>query len=153
THRELVDALRNARSNAYDAVILADFEKPGLLSAVCQQKDFPIYIEVSLGGQHAALVHPRLKVVHVVSLPLEARLNYYESFEWLLDWLGVQGRRADRYSAIVRRPPGKPESPFRLFVSPFTSKHEPSLTYWSNLLALVSDCGAGALEFCVDAGV
>lgn len=153
THREVVDALRGASGDAFDVVMLADFEKPGLISTLCREHGAPTYVELSLGGQYVATVDRRTGRIHALGLPLEARLNYYEALDWLLEWLGFGGRRADRYEATVRRDPAATATPFRVFVSPFTSKHEPSLIYWSRLLGSIGDCAVDQIEFSVDAGV
>ena len=152
THSELAEALRGTSLGTFDAVIVADFEKPGLTPAICSRPSMRSYVEISLGAQCAIFADTRSGHIHAASMPMEARTNYYEVSEWLLDWLGIPVEPSRRYSGIVERKP-KDSGPFRIFVSPFTSKYEPSLLYWSKIIAsLKSLPHLRDVEFVLDAG-
>jgi hypothetical protein len=153
THAELVDAIRGASLGNFDAVLFADFEKPGLTPAFCSNAPVRTYIELSLGAQSAVFVDTRLGHAYASTLPMEARANYYEAAEWLLEWLGIPIDSTQRYADLIERSPRDDAGPFRIFVSPFTSKYEPSLQYWSRILGSLNrlSCSRG-LEFVLDAG-
>jgi hypothetical protein len=152
THAQLAEALGGTSLGTFDTVIMADFEKPGLTPAICSRPSMRTYIEISLGAQSAVFADAHSGRIHAASLPVEARLNYYEVFDWLLDWLGIPLEAGHRYSGIVERS-RKNAGAFRIFVSPFTSKHEPSLIYWTRLLASLSNLYASReIEVVLDAG-
>jgi hypothetical protein len=153
THAELVEALGGRSLGHFDAVVVADFEKPGLIPAICAAPTMRSYVEISLGAQCAVFADTRSMRIHAVSMPIEVRTNYYEVSEWLLDWLGIPVDPANRYAGIVERATKDTAGPFRIFVSPFTSKHEPSLLYWSKILNSLADVPCGRdVEFVLDPG-
>jgi hypothetical protein len=86
-------------------------------------------------------------------MPLDAPINYYKGIERLLAWCGIRAPREDRYPGLIRRGPAPSPPPLRIFVSPFTSKYDPSVAFWTTLLAsvypAVSEC---EIEFHIDPG-
>jgi hypothetical protein len=153
SHAELIEAINGRSFGAFDAVVFADFEKPGLTPGICVSPAIETYIELSLGGQCAVWVDTHSRRIHSVSMPIEARTNYYEVADWLMEWLGLPCLRGDFFGAFTNRPADDVSRPFRVFVSPFTSKYEPSVLYWSRLLNRLADLTSGrAVEFVLDAG-
>jgi hypothetical protein len=140
THRELLEILNSKNENntePFDLVIFGDFEKPGLAPLVCLEPQTRRYIEVSLGAQHAAVVDNASRSFRSTSLIPEARISYYAALDRLLDWLGIQRHKVDRYKDVVQYQKSAPLDSIRIFVSPFTSKYNPSLIYWSQMLSLL----------------
>jgi hypothetical protein len=139
THRELLDQLQGQGAlGNFDLVILADFEKPGLAVPVAREGTPTRYLEISLGAQCACAVENRTRRVWSMSMPLEARANYYDALTQMVEWLGLC-TESERYWGILRRKPKTAPDPLRVFVSPFTSKYEPPVLYWSHLLADLFD--------------
>jgi hypothetical protein len=153
SHAELIEAISGRSLGPFDAVVFADFEKPGLTPGICVSPKMQTYIEISLGGQCAVSVDTHVRRIHSVSMPIEARANYYEIADWLMEWLGLPACRRDFFGAFASRSGSDESRPFRVFVSPFTSKYEPSLLYWSRLLNRLADITSGrSVEFVLDAG-
>jgi hypothetical protein len=149
THRELLDVLRGEA----ELVLLADFEKPGLVPLIACEPGNSIYVELSLGAQCAAVVNRNSRRVWTVNTPLDATLNYYEAFSRLLEWIGITPELSGRYCGTVRQSPKPSGGALRIFVSPYTSKYEPSPIYWSRILAsLVPRSPRRAVEFVLDPG-
>ena len=149
THSELLEALRADGA----LVLLADFEKPGLVPLMAAEPANSTYVELSLGGQYAAVVNRNSRHVWTVNAPLDARLNYYEAFQWLTEWIGLTPTLQGRYHGAVRQSAGPSSGALRIFVSPFTSKYDPSPIYWSRILASMFSSSPGcAVEFVLDPG-
>jgi hypothetical protein len=135
THSELVRALCERSLGDFDAVIFADFEKPGLSPAICARPSMRTYVEISLGAQCALFADTHSGTIHSTQMPAEVKTNYYEVSEWLLEWLGIPVKASDRYVNVIERAGKDPSKSLRIFVSPFTSKYEASVVYWSKILA------------------
>ncbi|MGB2607349.1 MAG: hypothetical protein WBC78_27330 [Candidatus Sulfotelmatobacter sp.] len=137
THRELLSMLQGGDENSlttFDLIIFGDFEKPGLAPLVCLQPGTQRYVEISLGAQYAAVVDNNAGSFRSVTLMPEARLSYYAALDHLLEWLGIGGHKVERYKDVVEHELWAPSDSYRMFVSPFTSKYNPSLIYWSKVL-------------------
>ncbi len=154
THAEILDALRGRHeAGPFDAVIMADFEKPGLSAVMCADASIDRYIELSLGAQCAIAADNRERRVFCTSMPLDAAINYYAAVDRLTQWLGFPGTANDRYESTVDRERRVADGVFRIFVSPFTSKYEPSAVYWSHILAsLLPERTQEPVEFVLDPG-
>ncbi len=154
THAEILEALEGRHeSGSFDIVMLADFEKPGLAPAISTGAAIGRYIELSLGAQCAIAVDNRERRVFSTNMPLDAPINYYAAMDRLSQWLGVHTAPDDRYESPIQRRPRQPDGVFRVFVSPFTSKYEPSAIYWGRLLAsLGSEASPQPVEFVLDPG-
>ena len=149
THRELLEVLRGDA----DLVLLADFEKPGLVPLMACEPGSSTYVELSLGAQCGAVVNRNSRRIWTVGMPLDATLNYYEAFRRLVEWIGITPGSPTRYCGIVRQASKDSAGVLRIFVSPFTSKYDPSPIYWSRILAsLVPRSPGRAVEFVLDAG-
>jgi hypothetical protein len=153
-HSEILEALRGRHpAGPFDLVILADFEKPGLTAPICAGAEAGRYIELSLGAQCAVAADHEGRRVFATSMPLDAAINYYAAMDRLTDWLGLPGGPGDRYRNSLRREPRACDGVFRIFVSPFTSKYEPSAVYWSQILASLFPAGTRSpVEFVLDPG-
>jgi hypothetical protein len=154
THAEILDALEGSHaSGPFDIVMLADFEKPGLAPAICRAGGVERYIELSLGAQCAIAVDNRERRVACTNMPLDAPINYYAAMDRLSQWLGIHAAPNDRYDNPVCRQPRQNDGISRVFVSPFTSKYEPSAIYWGQLLAtLGQEHSSRPVEFVLDPG-
>jgi hypothetical protein len=150
--RQLLEAMRGELFGRFDVVLLADFEKPGLIPHLCCEPSVSRYIEISLGGQCVGLVDNITQRIHLMTVPPETGSSYYHCLELLLDWLGVSPRLLARYSGVIQRSIAKPSHALRVFVSPFTSKHDPSMLYWSKLLSSLTAPRSQTLEFVLDTG-
>jgi hypothetical protein len=154
THRELLDILKGRDENGpkpFDLIIFGDFEKPGLAPLVGLEQGTQRYVEISLGAQYAAVVDNGARCFRSITLMPEARLSYYAALDRLLGWLGIQRNKVERYKDVVQYEPSAPSDSFRIFVSPFTSKYNPSLIYWSQVLSSLR-CSQRPAEFVLDPG-
>ncbi len=136
-HRSVLAALQGEDPHAgYDLVILGDFEHPGLHPAIASDGRLERYLELSLGSRSAFLVdnrHRWLYRIHHVTPYFE---NFYTGLGHVLRSLGIAANEQDRFGGeVVRREQRPPADSLQVFVSPFTSKYEPSEPYWSHLVA------------------
>jgi len=157
-HREILGALRGeAPHDGYDLVLFADFETPDLYRALCAERPAFRYVELSLGSRSAFVLEPGGDALHRVHHVTPYFENYYAACHHLLRSLGLAVREGERFESLSGRPAGESgdgDGTFRIFVSPFTSKYEPSLAYWSRLLAeLAAEGGPRPLRFVIDPGV
>lgn len=156
THRELLDVLNGRHENnlePFDLIIFGDFEKPGLAPLVWLAPHTQRYVELSLGAQHAAVVDNVSRSFRSTSLIPEAGTSYYGALDQLLEWLGIQSHKIKRYKDVVQHQESAPLHSIRIFVSPFTSKYNPSLIYWSQILSsLWLRYSQHQVEFVLDPG-
>jgi hypothetical protein len=156
-HLDMLQALRGkAPFDGFDMVLLADFERPNLCPAVCFEGQIERYVELALGTQSLFLVDNRRRWLYRAPQPMPYFVNYYFVFDYLMRWMGLDPHVADRFSAIVQHNSEPITDHLRVYVSPFTSKYDPSSFYWSHLLGslfqgspprpvqLVLDTGANA---------
>ena len=161
-HGELLAALRGEPPyGGFDLVLVADFEMPELYRAVSWEDRIPLYLEISLGSRSAFLVDNVGRRLNRLMHFIPYFENYYFALHQILRQMGFtaagNGSSPGRFSGVVRQAP-KPRrgSRLRLFVSPFTSKYNPSQAYWSHLLAAIGCTPEGAaalpLEIALDSG-
>lgn len=155
-YSDVVKALRNDRPEAdreaADLVVLVDFEDPALYSLMLPEPGVGLYLEISIGGRSAVLVDCERRWLHRLLLPGPYGVNYYQALWGIADWLGARPRPGDRASLLERNGIEPPEGELRILVSPFTSKHEPSETYWSQLLSSAVRRAGGATRLVFDPG-
>src|SRR5271170_3004227 len=156
THHELLEMLQGHDENSlapFDLIIFGDFEKPGLAPLVCLEPGIQRYVEISLGAQYAAVVDKSIGCFRSTSLMPEAQLSYYGTLDRLSEWLGIETPKIKRYKDVLQHELLAPSDTFRVFVSPFTSKYNPSLIYWSKVLSsLWLQCSQRRVEFVLDPG-
>jgi hypothetical protein len=154
THDELLRAMRGQGPlGGFDLVVLADFEKPGLATVVASDPSIDRYLEISLGAQCCIAVDNVNQRVSARRMPLDTAINYYEAMERLLIWCGIQKPVGSRYDNLIRHSRISNTGPRRIFVSPFTSKYDPSVVYWSNLLGnIYAQLPRRPVEFHIDPG-
>ena len=135
-----------------DTVILADFEKPGLFAAVCDDSAITRYVEISTATHSAVMVDNQNRWLHVAQVPAPYFANYYFSLGRLFAWLGVPSRPTEFYDAM-HHTPSRAADVLTIFVSPFTSKYDPSQLFWSHLLGTLGDQDFGRpVKFLLDTG-
>jgi hypothetical protein len=151
-HTAIVGAMRGEHDvGDADLVVLVDFENPELHKAVTAEPGIAKYAELSLGARALAAVDNREGWTYHQTLPAGSFRNVYDGFDELARRLGVSPDAADRLDRAAGRSGDGGE--LRVFVSPFSSKYDPSPRYWSALLAtLVPDETARAVRFVLDPG-
>lgn len=135
-HAELVAALR-ANSARSTLIALIDFEKPGLAPVMARESGASRYLDLSLGGQTAVFLHREGRRAHAFRMPTERLTNYYDGLDRIARWLGLRVESLSRFSGIMKDAAPRTDDEIRVFVSPFTSKFDPSSVFWAKLLALV----------------
>lgn len=137
----------------YDIVMLADFEKANLFTTISHEPGIHKYIEISTGTYSAAAVDNKSKWICQMQRPEPYFSNYYYSLTHLLQWIGITPEPAEQFSCIIRHTNDCCQNTLTIFVSPFTSKYDPSQSYWSHLLASVfPDHSQHAVRFVLDTG-
>lgn len=149
----LVHALRGGLDEgAFDLVILVDFESPDLYQAVCNENILPRYVELSLGARRCSVVDNTRRQLYQFEVPPFYYGNYYDSVAYLLKRIGLSPQAPGTSEMGPRNTPTVQEA-LRIYVSPFTSKYDPSRRYWSRLLqSLAPSSPANALHFVLDPG-
>jgi ADP-heptose:LPS heptosyltransferase len=143
----LVEALRGEDATA-DLVLLLDFENPDLYRAVAADTAVDRYVELSLGARTLVALDNVERWAFHQALPRAYFRNVYDGFDELLRRLGLEPPApADDVKPLA----GKGE--LRVFVSPFSSKYDPSPQWWTTLLASLVPVEAGRpVAFVVDPG-
>lgn len=143
TYDDLLSILRNkSEFGPFDTVILADFERPALYPAVGfghdAARDPERYVELSLGAQSLFVVDAEHRTLHRAVRPAPYFANFYTGFAEAARWLGLNPDESGRFradgSGVVSHAAAPPPDQLRIYVSPFTSKYDPSPLYWSRLL-------------------
>ena len=153
-HSEVLSALRGEPPHqGYDLVVFADFEVPELYGGVAADRRLQRYLELSLSGRAACLLDNGRRWIHRVQHYPPYAENYYYCLTRVASLLGLSPSESDRFSGVVDCHPRRPTDRTAVFVSPFTSKYDPSETYWSHLLASMIDAAGGArLRLLIDPG-
>ena len=133
-HRELLELLRSRPEDPGHLRVLADFEKPGLAPVIAHEPNISRYLEISLGAQTALFVDQTTRRFHCFRMPSDHLVNYYRGLDKMINWLGVQTDHRTRFDKIVGNERRVSKDELVLFVSPFTSKFDPSSIYWSRLV-------------------
>ena len=151
THGELLKALRGEPPfDGFDFVILGEFEAPGLSAAIAGEARLERFLEISLGGRSVVAFDRERDSLYRLPSPAPYFEGYYAFLDWQLRQLGLRPRQRFDGKVQSTTPPG---GPLRFFVTPFTSKYEPSPAYWSHLLAGLAECSDRPLHFVLDIGV
>ncbi len=149
----LLNALRGeAPFSGYGLVILADFEKPGLSGAVCRDRAIKRYMEISTGMRSVELADMGKRIAFQHQPTGRYFSNYYHGLSALLSWMGIAGSANENFPDVLSQRDEKPVEFPRIFISPFTSKYEPSVAYWSRLLAALFDQTGSPLKIRLDSG-
>ena len=153
-YHAIVRAMRgDSDLGLFDLVVFVDFENPQLYEAITYEQRVAKYAEISLGGRILVAVDNRQRRIYRLAMPTFSLRNVYDSVEWLARGLGACAEGVSRYGAATAGHSPVPDGPIVVFVSPFTSKYDPSPRYWSHLLTrLVTSDGARPLRFVLDAG-
>jgi hypothetical protein len=153
-HQGALDALRGDSSvDQFDLVVFADFERPDLYHSVCYRPTIERYVELSLGAQSVFVVDNNRRWLHRTRRPVPYFANYYAGLDHLVAWLGLSPASASRAEGVVRRVGTPPDDHLEVYVNPFTSKYDPSESYWSHLLcSLVSGEQRRPVRLQVDPG-
>ncbi len=153
TYLTIVQAIQGELAlGKFDLVILLDFESPDLHQLVCRDTAVTRYIELSLGARCCYAVDNEKQWVHLINVPSAYFGNYYAGFDFLLKRIGLELAPKDRFTA-AKRTYQPDDKALRIYVSPFTSKYDPSLLYWSRLLsALLPETPARPIQFIIEPG-
>jgi hypothetical protein len=150
----VIQAMRgNSELGPFELVVFVDFENPELYEAITYEQRIAKYAEISLGGRILVAVDNCERRIYRLSMPTFSLRSVYDSFEWLARGLGACADGVNRYVGVVAGEPPVPDGPVVVFVSPFTSKYDPSPQYWSRLLAKLATSGwARPLRIVLDTG-
>jgi hypothetical protein len=128
-HAALVDAIRGrGEAGTADLVVFVDFEYAELYRAIAAEPEVARYVELSLGARILTAVDNRASWTYHQTLSAAYFRNVYDGFDELARRLGVAPDPADRVEPDAGR---VHDGELRVFVSPFSSKYEPSARYWS----------------------
>jgi hypothetical protein len=149
SHFELYKALCGiAPFDGYDLVIFVDFESPELYRGVAVDGRAQTFLEISIGARTAHLFDAERQWLYRLSHADPYFANYYHAFHHHLRSLGVPAESRDRFGQVVRRDDAKAPDRLDVFVSPFTSKYDPSGVYWGRLLTSLARRD-GSLPLCL----
>jgi hypothetical protein len=150
-HLDLLKALRGGEP--YDLVIFADFEAPELYRGVAADGGVKKYLEITLGARSAFLFDSQRRWLHRLLHVTPYFANYYYALNQLLRSIGLDPEAGDRFADVVRRETPKAADRLDIFVTPFTSKYDPSCAWWSRLLTgIVRRVGPFPVTLHVDSG-
>ena len=152
-HRTLLDNLRGRSDlGSFDLAVLVDFENADLYRSVAGHPDVPRYAELSVGGRVLTAVDNDAGWVYRCAVPTGYRENFYDALGHLASLLGLTTASRTPFEESPG-PPKRVDGPLTVFVSPFTSKQDPSPRYWSLLLSgLVPARAARSVSFLLDPG-
>jgi hypothetical protein len=152
--KEIIKALRGeSQYGSFDLVLLVDFEYPELYQAISYEKKIPRYMELSLGAQVLVAVDNLRGWAYREIPPTGYYDNYYDTFDYFLRRLGIPHNTQDRFNHSSARNENSLDKPLQVYVSPFTSKYDPSPNYWSRLLAgLAPGSSLREIRFTLDPG-
>ena len=151
THREILGCLRGEPPfDGYDLVVFADFEAPELYRSIAAEGRLPLYLEISLGSRSAFLVDNRRRWLHRLHHITPYFENYYFALDHLLRALGISP--VERFAPQIGGPPAGRDGGSTIFVSPFTSKYDPSKGYWGRLIQGVAPERGKVVNFVLDTG-
>jgi hypothetical protein len=152
-YADLVGALRGDGQPPFEVVFLVDFERPGFSASISREPTGLRYIELSIGARTLSVFDGRSRLLHELSVSDGTIDNYYRFAEFALKWLGTQASLETRLNVLSRSrcPIGGERQ--TVFVSPFTSKYDPSEAAWGQLLrALLTDELAKSIHLVFDSG-
>lgn len=154
TLAEIVEAMRgDSPLGAFDLVILTDFEHPDLYHAICSEPKINKYLEISLGARLMTAVDRGGRWIYRLSIPTGYFDNYYFAFQYFLQSLGFRSDMDERFGRMVSKKDKPQNGALRVYVSPFTSKYDPSPRYWSRLLSgLIPSESLREVNFIIDPG-
>jgi hypothetical protein len=151
-HATLLQALRGEPPyDGYDLVILGDFEAPELYRGVAWEGVLPRYLELSLGSRSAFHVDNTARRLHRLHHFVPYAENYYAALDQLARELAL-ATPGDRFAGLVTAGDREAGAALRVFVSPFTSKYDPSAPYWSRMLSELVQDGGRPLRLVLDPG-
>jgi ADP-heptose:LPS heptosyltransferase len=137
----------------FDLVMFVDFEDPGLYRVICQERLLSKYVEMSLGAQVLTAVDLSRRWIYRLRPPGACYNNFYFGMNHLMRGLGLTPSIRGCFTDVVQHKQKSDEEELRIFVSPFTSKYDPSLLYWSRLVAsLISPSTIRRVRIVLDPG-
>jgi hypothetical protein len=149
SHLELHQALCGmAPFDGYDLVIFADFESPEIYRGVVVAGRAETFLEISLGARTVHVFDSRRQWLYRLLALDPYFANYYHASHQLLRLLGLRPESRERFRQVVRRSGPKAADRLDVYISPFTSKYDPSGVYWSRLLNVLAG-RAGPIPLCL----
>jgi hypothetical protein len=151
-HASLLRALRGEPPyDGFDLRILGDFEAPELYRGVAWEGALPHYLELSLGNRSAFYLDNRGRRLYRLHHFVPYAENYYFALDQLARELDLR-TDGERFGGIVAGEAERPDDGIEVFVSPFTSKYDPSAPYWSRLLGGLVQGGGRPVRLVLDPG-
>jgi hypothetical protein len=153
-HRQMLAAMRGeSELGAFDVVLLVDFENPELYEAVPAEPGIARYVELAVGARVLVAVDNRRRWVYRATASRQCFANYYDALRRLAASLGLGQGPPDWPDVVPDRRPKAQEGELVVYVSPFTSKYDPSPRYWIRLLeTVVSARSPRPVRFVLDVG-
>jgi len=165
----LLEVVETIRSGQYDMVAVVDFERPGLASAMCLESGASRYVEMAMGSREMSALDGRRGWQGQLAQPKAYFTNLYHNMQRIRRWFGDEGTGTGLRRAAGSAPAASdPSDPLdaldsvdrrgrelTIYVSPFTSKEDPSERYWSQLLhgMLPEELGPGErVKLWIDSG-
>jgi hypothetical protein len=151
---DLLKALRSIPPyDDVDLVVFVDFEAPELYRGVAADRGVKKYLEISLGARSAFLFDAERRWMFRIHHVTPYFSNYYHALHQTLRALGLNPEPAAHFTNVVRRRAQKADDGLDVFVTPFTSKYDPSVVYWGRLLTAVAQrTGPCPVHFHLDTG-
>lgn len=125
---EVVEAIRDG---GYDLVVVVDFERPGLLSTLCEEPAIVRYIELAMGLRELSVLDKPEGRMWKLEHPDPYDANFYHHMERMRLWLGDQQQPAKLLPGAFG---SEGSREVVIYASPFTSKEDPSQQFWFELL-------------------
>jgi hypothetical protein len=95
------------------------------------------YVEVSLGAQVASAIDTSARILHRMSRPRSHLGGFYHGFDAMAEALALAPDSTIRFGDVVKHAERDGDGELRVYVSPFSSKYDPSPRYWSGLLTRI----------------
>jgi hypothetical protein len=154
-HGGLLAALRGKHElGEFDLVMLVDFENPELYQVMPAEAGITRYVELSVGARTLTAVDNRNGWIY---RPLQGLnhyyANYYDTLSRMAAALGLRDNGSDRFDSVTSRRAKPDDDELVVYVSPFTSKYDPSLRYWSRLLSTPVPEPPRPVRFVLDPGI
>jgi hypothetical protein len=134
---DILTALRGVPPyDEFDLVVFVDFEAPELYRALASDaRRKTRYLEISVGARSAFYFDAERRWLYRLHHVTPYFTNYYHALHQTLMRLGLSPHATGHFNGFVTRREQKASDRLDVFVTPFTSKYDPSVAYWGRLLS------------------